>query len=406
MRGLCLALLLACSDSSGTPSGVGASSGGAPDAGRSDAVAPTDAATACPRVLAPADGVRAVVVSHPFAADGKKDKRFELMSIASDGTLRTKIAAFEMGYAFDRHVVFTPDGRVGMVAQDDGSVGVFEVTADASGPTQVRVLQAAFREGFSAGKIAINAAGDKAYILDNQTANNGGGIYEATIGCDGSLRNTRKITEAQAVGAMAWIGEGKLIASAGSAFGETMTDTHVVDLRGVAPVLQGKLRLFSEQTIASSIATSPDGQVAIVACGNGFAGGNQVAVLGYGNGELSKKSVLMIESPQVVVASPFGNAFMVGAADPDNLFALRYDAANPQDPVTNKGVVSYKFPKPMLPSLAVVVDRGTLKGRILVGENTAIRQLQFTVEGAVVDTARTVLPDGTEEIVGAIGVAL
>jgi hypothetical protein len=154
-------LLAACgSDSaSNTAPGSAEDAGGGAEAGvpGADAQPPVDAgsdasasdapAPGCPRTPGDPNAPRKVVVSHPFGANaGDKAKTFELVDLAADGTMShpaTKVT-FEMGTALDSPIVFTPDGAVGLVAQDDGSIGVFRL--DASGtPT---VVHAAFKQGF------------------------------------------------------------------------------------------------------------------------------------------------------------------------------------------------------------------------------------------------------------------
>src|SRR5207245_4703195 len=138
-----------------------------------------DLTPACARQPAAADRTRKVVVSHPFAASGQKDTRFEVLELDTSGTLTKTNLTFNMGTANSRAIQFTPDGEIGVVAQDDGSLGVFRF--DAAG--MVQVINAAFKGGFYATDVAVDAGG--AWVLDENTDNNGGGLYRVDIGCDG-----------------------------------------------------------------------------------------------------------------------------------------------------------------------------------------------------------------------------
>lgn len=161
----CAGALFACGDGDGAPSPTP----GGPDGGAADAAQGTDGEAAapivCPRPRKGEDAPRFVVVSHPFAADGKKDNRFEVLTLDAAGTLARTGTAFTMGNVFDGTITFTPDGHVGLVPQEDGSVGVFALTDEG----QVTVLQPGFKDGgFYAEKVYVDPTGNRAFILDSQ----------------------------------------------------------------------------------------------------------------------------------------------------------------------------------------------------------------------------------------------
>lgn len=244
-----------------------ASSTGADDAGVDPADGSPGSPDPCPRTLRPADADRFVVVSHPFTEAGEKGKDYEVLKLTSDGTLTRTPTTFRMGMALEGEIAFTPDGRVGVVAQIDGTVGVFELSADGA---SVRVVHPAFRNGFYAKRVAVDATGTRVLILDSQVAKNGGGLYEARIGCDGSLTDERKLTSAGGIGAFGAFHEKpeRFLTSGGAGFGAAEGDTHVFDLgaSGVAPVTSTDV--FGEATIVTSVAMSLDDHVGILARSN------------------------------------------------------------------------------------------------------------------------------------------
>src|SRR5262249_18568266 len=75
---------------------------------------------------------------------------------------------------------FTPDGAIGLVAQEDGSLGVFALDGTP------RVIAAQLTGSFYATKVVMDPSGGFAYVLDDQWRENGGGIYKVAIGCDGT----------------------------------------------------------------------------------------------------------------------------------------------------------------------------------------------------------------------------
>jgi len=103
--------------------------------------------------------------------------------------------------------------------------------------------------------------------------------------------------------------------------------------------------------------------------------------------------------------SPFGNALLLLNTDgEDALRVVKYDAANDTTPFTITGEVTLLGGKTELPSLASVIDRGTLLGRVLVAENVAIRQLAFAKDGTITDIGAKLTYDGIPGIVGSLGV--
>jgi DNA-binding beta-propeller fold protein YncE len=397
--------LVACGSSDPpATAGADASAPGADGAAPADGGAGPDAATeagpSCLRALAPADRARKVVVSHPFQAAGVKGKRFEVLDLAASGALAKTGTTFDMGTANASPIVFTPDGRVGLVAQEDGSVGVFEI-ADGGA---VRVVHAAFKDKFYAGAIVLDEAGTRAFVVDANTANNGGGVHALAIRCDGTLAYQGLLVPGGTANAMTLLptDPSKAVLFAGKAFASAAgKETHLVDLAGPTLVASGTA-FPGGDAIASSIAVTPDGKYALVA-DDSVVAGNRVAVVALPG--MTLVQTLPTEYPAAVVASPFGNAALVLNDDStDHVSVLAYDASNAAAPFTNTGRMTYAFPRPQIPTTAVAITRGALKGRVLVSENLAVRQLQFTPAGGVTDTEKFSMGAGIPEIVGVVGV--
>src|SRR5512140_577985 len=153
------------------------------------AAAPVDAApdvavdgvSSCARSPAAADRTRFVVIAHPYTAAGDASPAFEVLQLSATGQLtrfaspRTFMLATRTPFGV---IAFTPDGKVGIVAMDDGNLGVFALDADGN-PT---VVQASFHGSFYADRVVMSPAGDRAWIIDRNTRANGGGIYQVEIG--------------------------------------------------------------------------------------------------------------------------------------------------------------------------------------------------------------------------------
>jgi len=364
----------------------------------------SDAPATCPRTPAAADRPRRVIVSHPFSATtGKKAPLFEVLDLSADGTLTRPVAPviFSMGPALAAPIVFTPDGEIGLVAQDDGSVGVVHLPATGA----PEVIHAAFQQGFYAHSIVVATDGTRAYILDSSTSNNGGGVYEVPIGCDGKLGTPSLVVSGGKANAMALLPTDptKAVLAAGKAFDSPSgQDAHLVDLLSRARV--GGAGAFGDSdAIASSVAVTPDGKYALIA-DDGVFTGDRVAVVAL-TPQIAPVSVLHTPFPAAVVISPFNNAAIVLNDDStDEIHVMTYDAANSAAPFAITGELPYVFGKPQIPVTASTIDRGKLKGTVFIGENLAVRQLTFNAGGTVSDTAKLSLGAGNTSIVGVVGV--
>jgi DNA-binding beta-propeller fold protein YncE len=377
----------------------GGSSATQPDAG--DDAAIVDGSTGCPRTAAPADRARHVVVSHPYDAAGGQAGGYEVLDLAIDGTLTrpTPNRLFTMGRAVTGTIAFTPDGEVGLAATDDGKLAVF--TLDATGtPT---VVHAEFAGSFYATRVIVDPRGDRAIVLDGNTRDNGGGIYAVTIGCDGTLTDRGMVAAAKLPGGIALAGDHAVVA-AGDVLGSTAgADVHLLDWTDTPSVLGGTDAFGDDMAIIGGTALSSDGKIFLVGDVSQFSGiPNRIAVVGVDAGSVRPLGKLSVEDPEAIAVSPFGDVAVVASAFGDKLFVL--DAGGAQGAWRVRGEVAYMGARPMLPGDVATIDRGMLRGRVLVSENVSIRQLAFRDTGAVDDLGSLAFGSGLQNIGGAIGI--
>lgn len=400
MRRVSLLVLLfftACGPGPGTGSDAGMDAGGGPDGGGPDGGA------GCPRLPAPADRVRKVVVSHPYDSAGAKSDGYEVLELLEDGTLIRPAVTFEMGRSIEGSIAFTPDGEVGMIATEGGFIGVFRFEANG----EVSVVHTAFSGSFYAGKIVIAAGGAHAYVLDPNWENNGGGIYRVSIGCDGSLTDEGMVVATRLAHGLAFDPMGQAVLAAkqvdGVASGE---DVYLFDWTEPPTLLGGVDSFPDDEQIVSSSALSPNGRHFLVGDNSAFSAvPNRVAVVGLNAGSLSALQTLTpLNDPSAIVFSPFENAALVTSAFGNAAYRLGYDASSTTTPFTLLGEVTYTGARPQLPLGASVLERGSLRGLILVSENLGVRRLRFETDGSVTDLGLTNLGPGSENITGSLGV--
>ena len=362
------------------------------------------APSTCGRVLG-ADGPRHVVISRPYDTAGNAATKFEVLSLSAAGVL----ARGATPVTFDMHrtnfgtIAFTPDGKIGLVAQEDGSLGVFALADDGT-PS---VVTAGFgSETFYADRVIVDPSGDFAYILDGNTRANGGGIYAIRIGCDGTPTSLGLIAAGSTPGSLILDGDRALVA-AGELLGTaTGVDAELLHWTGAtAPTVTSGADAFGDDdAIVGGSALTSDKHTFLIGDKNSFsATGNRVAVVTVGDTTVTPASILTpVADPESIQTSPFGNVAIVTTADGDAIHVLDDGGANNAWQV--RGLLTYTSGNPMQPGDTTAITRGALNGHVLVSELSSIRQVVFHDDGSVVDIGSLQFGDGLDQILGAIGV--
>jgi len=384
--------------------GDAASEAGKPDSGASDAGA--NASEACTRAAAPADRVRKIVVSHPFDAGGMPATDYEVLDLEVNGTIATTGTHFQLHATSGGRITFTPDGAVGLVAQDDGTLGVFAF--DASG--NVHVVSAGLSPTYVSA-VVMAPGGAHAYLLNDDWRNSGGGVYSAAIGCDGTVSSEGLVVPSRLPAGLVLLDGGTAFVAA-TDFGSFVTDAGedagplalLVDWPAPATVLARTNPFGDTLAILSDVALTPDGRYALLADDNAFSGiANRVAVVELASGGVNPAQVITpVTDPQSIVASPFDDTVIVTSGMGNAIYVLTY-AAGPA-PFSLAAPLAYVGAPPQLPASAEVVRVGGLEGLVLVAENLGVRRLRFAAGGSVSDLGLTSLGTALTSIVGAIGV--
>jgi hypothetical protein len=378
---------------------VGSADGLAPD------IAPADGGNPCPRLPGPDDYTRKVVVARPYNASGQKASVFSVLTLPVSGKLADTGQTFSLGSrASSGEIVFTPDGEVGLVALENGTVGVF--TFDAAG--QVQVIHPALQTAGYTTRVVMGLDGQRAYLLSAQWRNNGGGVYSVKINCDGSLTDEGLVAASKLPYTMALL-EGQpraLVVADDILSSQAGHDVHLLGLGASWSVLAGVDGFGDDEAIVSNAALTADQRFLLVADISVFSStaGNRVAVVEIlANNQLKAVQVLKpLTDPASVVASPYNNAALVLNGEGNAITVLDY-MPQVSPPFKVRGPLAASS-KPLLPIDAVMVGRGALKGRVLVTENTAIRQVQFEASGQVSESELFSLGSGYTAIPGAIGI--
>jgi len=391
-------VIAACGDDGGTSAADAASI--------SDAHISVDAAPVCIRPPGAADAVRKVVIAHPYDDAGMQYGGYEVYELSGDGQIASTGVTFEMHRAFDGVIAFTPDGKLGFASQDDGTVGIFRINGD----RRVDVLDAAYDgegdDNFYATSVVMGAGGSIAYVLNSQWRENGGGIYALRINCDDTITYLGAVAAAKLpYGLHLLAGDSRAVVIADDVLDSATGGVHLLSW-GDSPGVLATADLFSDdQAIIAGTAVTADGHYVLAGDNSQFSGvDNRVAVASIAGDTLTAIQVLTpIEDPIAIVTSPDNDAALVVSGLGDALFELDYAPTNTTTPFSMVGELSYSGAGPQLPAGAVLIDRGGLRGRVVIAENTGIRQVQFE-SGAITDLGATSTGSGLGAIVGAIGV--
>ncbi len=368
-----------------------------------DAVPPADASP-CPRVLAPADRPRKVVVSLPYDAKGAQATRYRVLDLAENGVLSTSATYFSMGRAFSGKIAFTPDGEVGLVAQQDGTLGVFRLVDGVP-----EVVHAAFAGSFYADKVVVDPGGSIAYVLDNQWRNNGGGVYRVAIGCDGTLTDLGLWFEAKLASGLHLRGGRAVLAAIDVGSSPAGDDVHLLDWTAGPPaapaVLDGADAFGDDEQIVGGSAVTADGAFALIGDYQGITSApNRVAVVALDGDAVTPTQVLApVIDPLDILASPYGDAALVVTGLDDAVVILDYDP-RAASPFAVRGEPAYTGGAPQLPGNAAMIERGNLRGLVLLSELHGVRRIRFGSGAQVTDLGRTSTGSGFDSIVGAVGV--
>jgi hypothetical protein len=333
------------------------------------------------RDLAPADRERFVVVGRKFVAPGNE---WEVLRLSTNGTLARTGVVFAMGESTDARTVFTPDGRVGVAVQDDGTIGIFEIAEDGT----VTVIDAGFGGGdrFYANFVRMAPDGSHVVVGDGNTTENGGGLYRVDLDCTtgaptyvGLLADVNNAWAGTPLGDARWI-----VGSNGGALG-VEDGTDVQDLRvGETWTLIDGVETSPEPAAFNALEAARDGSF-VLAADAGLFSENEVTLVSVQADGLTTGGSIAAAAPYDVAIAPEGDVALVSALEDDALFVVDVEG----DQLSIRGELAYAGPGSLLPAKMGVIERGGLDGLVLVAELYGVRVVSFDGGGVVTDHGLT-----------------
>jgi len=305
-------------------------------------------------------------------------------------------------------MVFTPDGSLGFVAQEDGSLGILAIDES----NALSVIEAAFSGNFYASRVVPDPTGEILWIVDPNWVDNGGGIYRSEIDCEtGALSEPIRVMESQNAADLLLLPGANEETRPALVVGRNLPDTEAgtevgwVDLLAPGSVQASTSACGDDEAIFSDATLVGEGYALIGDYSSFSPVPNRVAVVEIGEISLDAVQVLPdLLDPVALVASPWNDQVLVLSGYGDALIRIlpTGDAATPFE---DAGEPSYSSASPQLPTAAVQVERGPLQGRVLITENSGIRQVQLGEGASFEDMELVEIGNSYEGIAGAIGVA-
>ncbi len=395
-RLLCLlpAVALAC-DPSGSKSADTSAPGGSDtgSAGTTDDSGDTGdnepAAEGCRAQPRDADADRALLVNLAYDGDGTG---WTVFTLSADGSLTPTGASFSGGRTYLNPGVFTPDGSLGVVALDDGTLAFFAVD-DSGGVT---VVETGFTTGFYAESLAMHPSGERLYIADRNWVENGGGVYVLDLDCetglpslptDLPLDSLGRLAEAKLPGGILTV-PGRLDRLVMVA-GEGRTDVTLLDANTGEALDQIDAFLDDDDAWLATGAITPAGDLVLVTDTSSWsARENAVAAITLAGDSLGHAGIDDLFDGVGIGIGADGTTAVVSSGFGDDILRLSLDASA-ADAVSVEGSLSTTGGRPQIPGGIVTVQRGSLAGTSLVAEVTGIRQLALGPDGMATDLGVT-----------------
>ena len=303
-----------------------------------------------------------------------------------------------MGIASDARITFSADGQIGYAVQDDGTLGIFQISDQGT----VTVLESAWKGAFSyASAFALAPDGQTAYVTNENWPDSGGGVYALAVKCDGRLVDKGlTISTKNAWRGPVMLADGTAVTFSRATPGANVASNVVRFTPGVPGALKADVDAFGDdKAIVVANALSRGGRHVLFGDDNSFDQTQRISVVDVNGGGL-KKTQLLPGFPAIatIALSPFDDLAVVAMWESSSYTVLDYapDAAPPFSvKSTKKGI--------QVPGVHAMVERGPLDGRVLVTEVRGLYQLQFK-KGVVDDLGVFDLGGGLPNLVTGVGI--
>jgi hypothetical protein len=343
--------------------------------------------TGCLSTPPDADARQVLVYSTPYDANGGQASIWHAAEFDDQSLSIDEFAEFEMGRLSLGEIVFTPNGSIGFVAQEDGSIGQFRI-----GENGVEVLETGLSGDWYAASLWFDAIDGNLWIVDSNWPDNGGGIYRAPVDCEtAEIGQAERLLQSKNALGLRHTADGNLAFATREIPGET-GNLFILDRAGE---ILASASVFDDDDFILSALEATEGHI-LVGDNSSFSSlPNRVASIEYSEGSFGQRSDFEILDPVSIVAGSTSSV-LISSGYGDALYLYQPGSGSLSQVSTQNPVE--------LPGVASPISRGQFAGGVVVPENLAIRLLTFSGDD-IVDHGKIHNGSGYEGIVGVVGMA-
>jgi len=383
-------MLVGCTESTKSPGSTDSGTGEEDTGSEDDTGFP--AAEGCRAAHRDSEQARVVLVNLPFDGAGES---WAVMDLDISGALSDTGTRVSAGAAFLGSGAFTPDGSLGVVAQDDGSIAIFAV--DAAGT--VAVVEPAWSSGFYASAVAIDPSGERAWVVDQNTVENGGGIYAVDLDCTDGTPSAADLP-ADTLGRFFSAGLPGAAVPVPGRFDRLLvvggqddgTDVSLLSVPDGAELDRIDAFNDSDDAWLTAADITPAGDLLLLTDTSAWSTrDNELAAIAIDGDSLVQAGVDSLFDGVAVRVGPSGSTALVSSGYDDAIVRVQLDASA-SDAARVDGKLLTGGGDPQLPGGMVSVQRGSLAGLALVAEVYGVRSVMMGVDGAATDLGVADLP--------------
>lgn len=335
------------------------------------------------------DADRTLLVNLPYSGDGSD---WAIFTLSADGTLTDTGASVSGGRTYLNPGVFTPDGSLGLAPLEDGTVAIFAV--DEAGT--VTVVESGYTSGFYAEAVAMHPSGERAWIVDRNWEENGGGLYVLDLDCetgtpavptDLPVDAAGRLVPAKLPGAALPVPDrpDRLVLVAGP----SPTDLALIDTTTGTVLDEIDAFLDEDDAWLATGAITPTGDLVLLTDTSIWSSrANAIAAIALSGDTLSHAGLDELFDGVGIGISPDGTTAIVSSGYADDILRLSI-APGAVDPVSVIGSLRTSDSPSQLPGGIVTIQRGTLAGLSLVSEVYGLRSIQLGFDGEAMDMGLT-----------------
>lgn len=356
-----------------------------------------------------ANGPRVVLVGHPHGVQaGQEGHDIRSLTLTPEGQLLDDGIRLDVG-GRPAQITFVPSGRYALVLTKDSPRVSTLTSIEVNAADDLVVIDSVALPVGAESDLQLHPDGTLAHVIyTDGSEQRTGGIYTASVACDGTLDVHDGFYEIPLAEALAFVpgSADKAVVLGGQKLFEPIVheDIRTLEWRGDTWVETGAFDVWRDFVDAAGIALSGDGRTLLVPNGSPFSEeGHQIAVVSLDQGRVTgDRRIRNMEDARRAVFAPDGVTGLVTRFEPGRITVL-LDQGNGHevvDEVTGLGLAE---------DMAIVA-RGSQSGLVLVpgvhpADGSLINVLDVQAPGMVVKAGRLKLGDGLDQIPGAIGVA-